>query len=67
MKAVSDVVAPISGTIIETNDAVVDAPELINGSPYEDGWLVKVKVADLAELDALLSAEEYDQLLAGTE
>jgi glycine cleavage system H protein len=40
---------------------------LINGSPYEDGWLVKVKVADLAELDALLSAEEYDQLLAGTE
>lgn len=67
VKAVSDVVAPISGTIIETNDAVVDAPELINGSPYEDGWLVKVKVADLAELDALLSAEEYDQLLAGTE
>ncbi len=64
VKAVSDVYAPLSGTIVETNEEVVDAPELINESPYEDGWLIKVKLSDPAELDELMSAEEYDQALA---
>lgn len=64
VKAVSDVYAPLSGTIVETNEEVVDAPELINESPYEDGWLIKVKVSDPAELEELMSAEEYEQILA---
>lgn len=67
VKAVSDVVAPVSGTITEVNGEVVDSPELINSSPYEDGWLVKVKVSDPGEADGLLSADEYDQFLAGQE
>lgn len=64
VKAVSDVFAPLSGTIVETNEEVVDAPELINESPYEDGWLIKIKVSDPAELEDLMSAEEYEQVLA---
>ena len=64
VKAVSELIAPISGTVIERNDAVVDAPELLNESPYEEGWLVKVEVADESELDGLMSAEEYDSFLA---
>ncbi len=64
VKAVSDVYAPLSGTIVEANDEVVDAPELINESPYEDGWLIKVKLSDPSELEDLISAEEYEQILA---
>jgi glycine cleavage system H protein len=67
VKAVSDVYAPVSGTIVEVNDEVVDAPEIINESPYEEGWLVKVKLNDPAEVDELLSAEEYEELLAEEE
>lgn len=59
VKAVSDIYAPVSGTVIEVNDAVVDAPELINESPYLDGWLVKFEMLDPAELDDLLDAEAY--------
>ena len=64
VKAVSDLIAPVSGTVAERNDAVVDAPELVNDSPYDDGWLLKVEMADPSEVDDLMSAEEYDSFLA---
>lgn len=67
VKAVSDVFAPVSGTVIEANDEVVDAPELINESPYEDGWLIKIKLSDPSEGDDLMSAEEYEEILAEQE
>ncbi len=67
VKAVSDVYAPVSGTVIEANDEVVDAPELINESPYEDGWLIKVKLSDPGEADDLMSAEDYEEMLAEQE
>ena len=67
VKAVSDVYAPVSGTVLEVNEEVVDAPELINESPYEDGWLIKVKLSDPSEADDLMSAEEYEELLAEQE
>ena len=63
VKAVSDVYAPLSGSVIEVNEEIVDAPETINASPYDDGWLVKVKLSDPSEVDDLMSAEEYDELL----
>lgn len=64
VKAVSDLIAPLSGTVAERNDAVVDAPELVNDSPYDDGWLLKVQMSDPSEIDDLMSAEEYDSFLA---
>jgi glycine cleavage system H protein len=67
VKAVSDVYAPLSGSIVEINEEVVDAPELINESPFDEGWLIKVKLSDPAEQDDLMSAEEYDQLLSEEE
>jgi glycine cleavage system H protein len=59
VKAVSDVIAPLSGEIVEVNDALGDGPEKINEDPYGEGWMVKVKLADPSERDALLSAEAY--------
>lgn len=67
VKAVSDVYAPLSGSVVEVNAEVVDAPELINESPFENGWLIKVQLSDPAEQDDLMTAEEYDQLLAEEE
>ena len=67
VKAVSDVYAPVSGTVIEANEEVVDAPELINESPYEDGWLIKIKLSDPSQADDLMSAEEYEEMLAEQE
>lgn len=67
VKAVSDVYAPLSGSVVEVNEEIVDAPELINESPFENGWLVKVQLSDPAEQDELLSAEEYEQVLAEEE
>jgi glycine cleavage system H protein len=63
VKAVSDVIAPMSGEIVEVNDALADAPERINEDPYGQGWLVKVKLTAPAEAEALLGAEEYRKLL----
>ena len=63
VKAVSDVIAPLSGEIVEVNDALEDAPEKINEDPYGEGWLVKVKLTAPGEADALLGAEEYRKLL----
>jgi len=63
VKAVSDVFAPLSGEIVEVNEALADAPERINDDPYGDGWLVKVRLSDPAELDALLDVAAYRDLL----
>jgi glycine cleavage system H protein len=63
VKAVSDVIAPLSGEVAEVNDALADAPEKINEDPYGDGWLVKVKLTQPAEADSLLDAAEYRKLL----
>lgn len=60
VKAASDVYSPIDGEVVERNDEAIDAPELINQSPYEKAWLVKVKLADPSQLDALLSNSDYD-------
>lgn len=59
VKAASDIYAPLSGEIVAVNEALVDSPELVNNSPYEDGWMFKIKIADEAELSALLDAEGY--------
>ena len=67
VKAVSDLYCPVSGEVVDVNEAVADHPELVNESPYEKGWLVRVRLADAAELDALLTAEQYDQLVAEAE
>ncbi|MBN2427200.1 MAG: glycine cleavage system protein GcvH [Deltaproteobacteria bacterium] len=63
VKAVSDVYAPISGQVVEINEELPDAPEVINTSPYEDGWMVKIKVEDLADLDDLMDANAYQEFL----
>ena len=59
VKAVSDVIAPLSGEIVEVNDALGDAPEKINDDPYGEGWMVKVRLSDPSERDALLDADAY--------
>jgi glycine cleavage system H protein len=64
VKAVSDLYSPVSGEVTEINQEVVDRPELVNQSPYEEGWLVRVRLADPAELDSLLTAKQYDELIA---
>jgi glycine cleavage system H protein len=64
VKAASDIYSPIDGEVIERNDDAVESPELINQSPYEKAWLIKVKVADPAQLDALLSSGDYDTYAA---
>jgi len=66
VKAVSDVIAPMSGEIVEVNEALVDAPEKINEDPYGEGWLVKVQLSDPGESEQLLSAAEYRNLLEKT-
>jgi glycine cleavage system H protein len=63
VKAVSDVIAPMSGKVTAVNDALSDSPEQINGDPYGDGWLVKVELSHPEEAEALLSAAEYLKLL----
>jgi glycine cleavage system H protein len=60
VKSVSDVYAPMSGEIVEVNGALADSAEVINDDPYGQGWLVKVKLSDPSEADALLSAEQYE-------
>jgi glycine cleavage system H protein len=64
VKAVSDVIAPLSGEVIEVNAAAVDAPETVNDDPYGDGWLVRVRLTDPGEADELMDVEAYKQHLA---
>ncbi len=64
VKAVSDVVAPVSGEIVEVNEALADAPENVNDDPYGEGWLVKVRLTEPSELDGLMDAETYESSLS---
>ena len=64
VKAVSDIYAPISGTVEEINEELIEAPEIINTSPYVDGWMIKIRMTDAADADALMSSEEYQALIA---
>ena len=65
VKAVSDVIAPLSGEIVEVNEALTDSPQVINEDPYGEGWLVKVRLADPSERDALMDAGSYTASLGG--
>ena len=64
VKAVSDVVAPLSGEVTEVNEALKDSPEMVNEDPYGEGWLVKVKLSDTSEIDGLMDAESYRSSLS---
>ncbi len=59
VKAVSDLYAPLSGTVVDVNERLNDTPELINQDPYGDGWMLKIKLSDTSELESMLSPEEY--------
>ena len=59
MKAVSDVIAPLSGEILEVNPKAVDEPEVVNDDPYGEGWLIRIRMSDPSELDTLLDAAAY--------
>ena len=65
VKAVSDLYAPVSGTVTEVNDALPDTPELINEDPYGEGWIIKVAMSDVDELDDLMTPEEYTEHCEG--
>jgi glycine cleavage system H protein len=64
VKAVSDIYAPVTGTVIEINEDLPESPETVNEDPYGDGWLIKVKITDMSDLEDLMDAEEYAELLA---
>ena len=63
VKAVSDVIAPLSGEVVEVNEELTKTPEHVNSDPYDAGWLVRVKLSDPSELDSLLDAAGYEELL----
>jgi glycine cleavage system H protein len=64
VKAVSDVIAPLSGEVIEVNGKVVDAPETVNEDPYGDGWLIRIRLSDPSETDSLLDVDAYKQVVS---
>ena len=64
VKAVSDIYAPISGTVEEVNDDLVDTPEIINTSPYEDGWMIKIRMSEPSDAEDLMDADAYQALIA---
>lgn len=63
VKAVNDLYAPLSGTVIAINEALEDAPDKVNNDPYGDGWMIKIKLSDPAEVDKLLDGEAYQALI----
>ena len=63
VKAVSELYSPVTGEVIEANQALADKPELINDSPYGDGWIMKVRLADESEVDKLLTTEQYSEYI----
>ncbi len=63
VKAVSDIYAPLSGEVVELNDDLPDEPEILNNSPYEDGWMVKIRMSNLDEVDGLLDAADYQEFI----
>jgi len=65
VKAVSDLFSPINGTVTEINEKLLDHPELVNEDPFGEGWLIKVAMTDVAELDGLMSSQEYDAFITG--
>jgi glycine cleavage system H protein len=65
VKAVSDVIAPLSGEIVEVNEALADGPQAINEDPYGEGWLVRVRLSDSSEVEALMDARAYSSSLGG--
>jgi glycine cleavage system H protein len=65
VKAVADLFIPVSGEIVEINEAVVDNPEIVNNDPLDEGWLMKVRLSDPTEIDQLLDAAAYGELLGG--
>ena len=67
VKSVSEVFSPISGEIVEVNKALENSPELVNNEPFEGGWIAKLKVKNEAELDQLMTPEEYNKFLTGIE
>ena len=64
VKAVSDVVSPLSGEVIDVNEKAVDEPEVVNEDPYGEGWLVRIRMSDPSELDALMDAQAYEAHVA---
>lgn len=64
VKAVSDIYAPLTGKVVEVNEALTDAPEIVNQDPYGDGWVAVIEISDSSELDSLLDSEEYEKLAA---
>jgi glycine cleavage system H protein len=64
VKAVSDIYAPVSGTVLEVNEDLAESPEVVNEDPYGDGWLIKVRVSDPADLEDLMDNDEYEQMIA---
>ena len=67
VKSVSDIFSPLSGEVIEVNDVAVDSPEIVNEDPHGNGWLVRIKPSQPSEMDDLLSAADYEAMLASTE
>ena len=65
VKSVSDLFSPVSGEVIEVNDRLLDHPEISNEDPFGEGWLIRIRLTDASELDALLTAEEYESFTAG--
>ena len=65
VKAVSDLFSPITGEVTEVNERLLDHPELVNEDPFGEGWLIKVTMADVTEIDGLMSAQDYDAFTAG--
>ncbi|NOZ62046.1 MAG: glycine cleavage system protein GcvH [Calditrichaeota bacterium] len=61
VKAVSDLFSPVSGVVVEINSALEDQPELINNSPYDEGWMIKIKLSEASELDNLMKADAYQK------
>jgi glycine cleavage system H protein len=61
VKAVSELFAPVSGEVVEINEALAEKPELVNTDPYGDGWMIRIRVSDTSELDDLMNAEEYEE------
>jgi len=64
VKSVSELYAPITGTVLEVNDELGNTPETINSDPYAAGWMIKVSVADASQIDGLMSAEDYESFVA---
>ena len=67
VKAVSDLYVPIGGQVLELNEALVEAPELVNDAPYESGWMLRISVTDSSQVDLLMTSDQYDSYLASQE